>query len=100
MEIMMRDNSLDSIKSMLVQVINKQNDMDETLKEVVSTLSQLNQTVVGNPTYGQKGLITEINEIKEYVDKDKMIKNKILGGLAVIGVFWTMLFQLFIKSKN
>ena len=96
----MRDNSLDSIKSMLVQVINKQNDMDETLKEVVSTLSQLNQTVVGNPTYGQKGLITEINEIKEYVDKDKMIKNKILGGLAVIGVFWTMLFQLFIKSKN
>jgi ribosomal protein L16 Arg81 hydroxylase len=100
MELMMRDNSLDSIKSMLVQVINKQNDMDETLKEVVSTLSQLNQTVVGNPTYGQKGLITEINEIKEYVDKDKMIKNKILGGLAVIGVFWTMLFQLFIKSKN
>jgi hypothetical protein len=100
MEKMMRDNSLDSIKSMLVQMINKQNDMDATLKEVVSTLAQLNQTVVGNPTYGQKGLIAEINEVKEYVEKDKMIKNKILGGLAVIGVFWTMLFQLFIKSKQ
>ncbi len=71
----MRDNSLDSIKSMLVQMINKQNDMDATLKEVVSTLAQLNQTVVGNPTYGQKGLIAEINEVKEYVEKDKMIKN-------------------------
>ena len=31
---------------MLVQVINKQNEMDKTLREMDLTLTQLNQTVI------------------------------------------------------
>lgn len=91
----MEDVNLDSIKSMLVQVINKQNDMDLTLREMDKTLTQLNQTVVGNPTYGQKGLVEEIKDIKIYVDNDKLIKSKLWGGLAVIGVIWTFAWQYF-----
>ena len=72
---------------------DKQDDMDEMLKEMDKTLTQLNQTVIGNPTYGQKGLVTEINDVKQYVENDKMIKNKILGGLSVIGVIWTFVYQ-------
>ena len=72
---------------------DKQDDMDEMLKEMDKTLTQLNQTVIGNPTYGQKGLVTELNDVKQYVENDKMIKNKILGGLSVIGVIWTFVYQ-------
>jgi hypothetical protein len=91
----MEDAHLESIKSMLIQVINKQNDMDTTLREMDRTLSALNQTVIGNPTYGQKGLVEEIKEIKIYVDNDKLVKSKILGGLAIIGVVWTFAWQYF-----
>ena len=90
---MQENTSLESIKSMLVQVINKQNEMDKTLREMDLTLTQLNQTVIGNPTYGHKGIISELSEIKDYVEKDKMVKNKLYGGLTVIGVLWTLAFQ-------
>ena len=93
----MEDNSLASIKSMLTQISNKQNDMDYMLREMEKTLTQLNQTVVGNPVYGQVGLVTEINEIKKYVDRDKMLKNKIYGGLAVIGVVTSIVCQYIIN---
>lgn len=93
----MIEKDFESIKSMLVQVINKQNDMDNTLREMEKTLTQLNQTVIGNPVYGQKGLVAELNEVKEYVEKDKMIKNKIVGGLVIVGIVWTAAIEYFIN---
>jgi hypothetical protein len=93
----MVEKDFESIKSMLIQVINKQNDMDNTLREMDKTLTQLNQTVVGNPVYGQKGLVAELGEIKDYVEKDKMIKNKIIGGLVIIGIVWTAAIEYFIN---
>jgi hypothetical protein len=89
----MEENSLSSIRAMLTQVIDKQSDMEYMLRDMERTLTQLNQTVVGNPTYGQKGLVSEISDIKTYVDKDKMIKNKIIGGLAVVGVVWSVIYH-------
>jgi hypothetical protein len=89
----MEDTSLESIKSLLNQVINTQSDMEYMLREMEKTLTQLNQTVVGNSTYGQRGLVSEIEEIKKYVENDKMVKNKILGGLAVFGVIWSFVYH-------
>lgn len=94
------DKDYESIKSMLIQVINKQNDMDDTLREMEKTLTQLNQTVVGNPVYGQKGLVAELEEVKIYVEKDKMIKNKIVGGLVIIGIVWTAAIEYFLNLFN
>ena len=89
----MEENSLSSIRAMLTQVIDKQSDMEYMLRDMERTLTQLNKTVVGNPTYWQKGLVSEISDIKTYVDKDKMIKNKIIGGLAVVGVVWSVIYH-------
>lgn len=96
----MEETSLDSIKTLLTEVLNTQNDMEYMLREMEKTLTQLNQTVVGNPTYGQKGLVSEIEDIKSYVEKDKMIKNKILGGLAIIGIGWTFILQYVMSLFN
>ena len=89
----MEENNVESIKSMLSQMINKQNDMDGMLRDMDRTLTQLNQTVIGNPVYGQKGLVNEINDIKSYVDNDKLVKSKILGGLTIIGIGWSFIIQ-------
>jgi hypothetical protein len=89
----MEDNSLESIKALLTQMRDKQEDMDGMLRDMDKTLTQLNQTVVGNPIYGQKGLVNELNDIKIYVEKDKLVKSKILGGLTIIGIGWSLIIQ-------
>jgi hypothetical protein len=89
----MEDNSLESIKALLTQMRDKQEDMDGMLRDMDKTLTQLNQTVVGNPVYGQKGLVNELNDIKIYVEKDKLVKSKILGGLTIIGIGWSLIIQ-------
>jgi hypothetical protein len=89
----MEESNLESIKTMLTEVKNTQSDMEYMLREMEKTLTQLNQTVIGNPTYGQKGLVSEINEIKGYVENDKMLKNKLIGGLMVVGVVWSIIWS-------
>ncbi len=88
-------NNLDlqRIEKLLTEFGDKQKDMDNTLKSVCVELNQLKQTVIGNYAYGQVGLVKEINDIKKYVEKDKMFKNKLYGGLTVIGVVWTIALQ-------
>ena len=85
--------SLENIESMLKDLSSQQKEMDNTLKNVCTELNQLKQTVIGNYTYGQVGLVKEINDIKKYVEKDKMFKNKLYGGLTVIGIVWTIFLQ-------
>lgn len=93
----MEDNNLDSLKALMTQVLNTQNDMGYMLREMEKTLTQLNQTIVGNPLYGQKGIVNEIDDIKKYVENDKMIKNKIVGGLAVVGVVWSVIYHYILE---
>jgi hypothetical protein len=85
--------SLEHIEMMLTDFGNKQKEMDNTLKNVCTELNQLKQTVIGNYSYGQVGLVKEITDIKKYVEKDKMFKNKLYGGLTVVGIGWTILLQ-------
>jgi len=89
----MEESNLESIRTMLTEVKNTQSDMQYMLREMEKTLTQLNQTVIGNPTYGQKGLVSELNEVKKYVENDKMLKNKLVGGLMVVGVIWSFIYS-------
>jgi uncharacterized protein YfkK (UPF0435 family) len=84
---------LRKIKEMLESLSQKQSDNDIMLKAIDKTLSQLNQTVIGNPQYGLKGIINEISDLKEYVQNDRTFKNKMIGGLLVVGTVWTALLQ-------
>jgi hypothetical protein len=88
----MADNN-ESLIGLLQKVIDTQNEHAQMLRDIDKQLTQLNQTVVGNPLYNQKGLVAEINEIKEYVEVDKKFKNRVVGGLAVLGFIWTVALQ-------
>lgn len=94
----MEDVDVRSLKTLLGEVIATQKKVDIRLSEIEKTLNQLNFAVIGNPTYGQKGMIVELNDVQKYVHRDKMVKAKLMGGLTVIGVLWTMVWE-FIKSK-
>jgi hypothetical protein len=87
------NDELKGIKAILEKMAEKQNEMDGIVRTMDKTLTQLNQTVIGNPIYGQKGLVAEIDDIKKYVDNDKLLKNKLSGGLVIVGIVWTVILQ-------
>lgn len=94
----MEELDVKSVKALLSEVIDKQNRMDNKLNEIDKTLIQLNSAVTGNLTYGQKGMIAELRDVQKYVQNDKLVKSKIMGGLVIVGVFWTMIWE-YLKHK-
>lgn len=67
------------------------------LTEIDLDLKLLNQTVIGNKTYGQKGLVEQVNEHREYIEKDKKMKAKFVGGSIVLGAIWTAVIKFWDK---
>lgn len=90
----MDSKDISFIKDMLTKLSDKQIEMEDVMKDMDRTLNALHQTVVGNDTYGQKGLVKEVAEVKSYIDNDKMMKNKIVGGLVIVGVAWTFILEV------
>lgn len=80
--------------------IGNKNDMEwikEKLTEIDLDLKLLKQTVIGNKIYGQKGLVEQVNENRKYIDNDKKVKAKFVGGSIVVGVIWTALLKFWDK---
>lgn len=71
--------------------------MNVKLNEVEISLVKLNQTVVGNKEYGQKGLVEQVNEHRKYIEDDRAYKAKVLGGVTVIGVIYGILLKYWDK---
>jgi hypothetical protein len=68
--------------------------MSLKIQEVNLSLVKLNQTVIGDKTYGQTGLIEKVEEHSAYIEKDKQFKSKIVGGGIVITFVWGLILKL------
>jgi hypothetical protein len=77
------------IKSTLSSIGLKLNELDVNF-------SKLNQTVIGDKTYGQTGLIEKVEEHAEYIEKDKAFKSKLIGGGIVLSFIWGVILK-FVK---
>lgn len=67
------------------------------LMEMDITLTKLQQTVIGDKEYGQKGLVEQVSEHRKYIESDKSQKAKLIGGTAVIGVIYTFVLKYWDK---
>lgn len=94
------------IKSMLLDIAKKQDklseaqeDMSSRLNTIDGHLSKISQTVIGDEKFGQKGLVQQVSELNEFVENNKIRDAKILGGLTVIGIIWSLVLKfVFMKS--
>ena len=75
------------IKSTLSSIGLKLNELDVNF-------SKLNQTVIGDKTYGQTGLIEKVEEHTAYIEKDKQFKSKLVGGGLVLAFIWGLILKL------
>ena len=69
--------------------------MNLKIQEVNSSLVKLNQTVIGDKTYGQTGLIEKVEEHNAYIEKDKEFKSRLIGGGIVLSVIWGLILKFF-----
>ena len=84
------ESDMTFIKDMLTKMNDKLNEME-------ISLIKLNQTVIGNKEYGQKGLVEQVNEHRKYIEEDKNYKAKVIGGVTVIGVIYGILLKYWDK---
>jgi hypothetical protein len=84
------ESDMTFIKDMLTKMNGKLNEME-------ISLVKLNQTVVGNKEYGQKGLVEQVNEHRKYIEYDKSFKAKLVGGATVIGILYGVLLKYWEK---
>ncbi len=84
------ESDMTFIKDMLTKMNGKLNEME-------ISLIKLNQTVIGNKEYGQKGLVEQVNEHRKYIEEDKNYKAKVIGGDTVIGVIYGVLLKYWEK---
>lgn len=73
------------------------NWIKDKLTEIDVDLKLLKQTVIGNKEYGQKGLVEQVNEHRKYIENDKNLKAKFIGGSLVVGTLWTLLLKFWDK---
>ena len=78
------------IKDTLVKMTDKVDAIDKTT-------TKLNTTIVGDPDYGQIGLVTQVKEHADYIEQDKGFKSKLIGGSIVLGGVWTLLIKFWDK---
>lgn len=84
------ESDMTFIKDMLTKMSGK-------LSEMEVSLVKLNQTVIGNKEYGQKGLVEQVNEHRKYIEDDKNFKAKMIGGATVVGVIYGVLLKYWDK---
>jgi hypothetical protein len=62
-----------------------------------SAIRKLNDAIVGDAEFGQKGIVEKLSEHSKYIEKDKQIKQKVIGGIAVVGAIWTLFLKFWDK---
>ena len=64
-----------------------------TMLDLKATVTQINQTIVGNEQYGQKGLVKTVEEHGKYIEEHKSFKAKLIGGGIVMSALWSVIMN-------
>lgn len=83
------------IKQMLVTLSERQDSMSDRLNDIDNHLSKISVAVIGDRDYGQDGLLKKVAKLDKYVENDKLRNAKIVGGIGVIGILWTLFLKFF-----
>lgn len=71
--------------------------MSGKVQEMDLTLVKLNQTIIGDSAYGQKGLVEQVREHSEYIEGDKTYKAKVVGAGSVLVILYGLLIKFWEK---
>jgi hypothetical protein len=67
--------------------------MSLKLQDVDVKFNKLNQTVIGDEDYGQVGLVKQVKDNTDYIEKDKQFKQRLVGGGLVLSFIWGLVLK-------
>lgn len=68
-------------------------ELKSEIEEIKSSLEEIKKAIIGNPTFGQEGLVDMVKRHENYIERDKRFKNKLIGGTVVFGTLWTAILK-------
>jgi len=66
-------------------------------QEQIKKLDEVHAAIVGNKSMGSKGLAERLLEVELYQEKDKALKNKAIGGLALLSIIGSAITAWIVK---
>ena len=72
----------------------RMDEVENTLKKLMSKMSELYNAVVGNETFDQTGIISRIKKLENDNESNKALKNKLIGAFIAGGAVWTVIWEL------
>lgn len=88
-----KEQKVEVSESDIIWIKDTLSTMSLKLQEMDVTLIKVNQTVIGNKTYGQKGLVEQVEEHQKYIEDDKQYKSRVVGAGAVVTVLWGLVIK-------
>ena len=67
--------------------------LNKEIDYIKGSLDEIKSAIIGNPKYGQEGLVNMVKRHEDYIEKDKKFKNKLLGAGAILGTIWTLILK-------
>lgn len=68
--------------------------VEKTLGDMEKKINQIFDAVVGNDSLGQDGIIKRLKRLETDNEKNKALKNKLVGAFVVGGVVWTVIWEI------
>ena len=68
-------------------------ELKSEIEEIKVSLEEIRKAIIGNPTFGQEGLVDMVKKHEKYIEKDRRFKQKLIGGGVVLGSVWTIILK-------
>ena len=68
-------------------------DLKKEIDDIKASVDEIKTAIIGNDQFGQEGLVSVVNRHEEYIEQDRKFKQKLMGGLAVVGTVWTLILK-------
>ena len=81
-----------------VDLKNRVNHIEKTILKISPQIDEIYKVIVGNEAFQQEGLISRVKTLEDYNEKNKALKNKLLGAFVVGGAAWTIIWEIVKKA--
>jgi hypothetical protein len=79
-------------------ISNRMDEVEKVLTSLDKKINKIYDVVCGDERFGQDGIINRLQKLEKEGEKNKELKNKLIGAFIVGGIIWTFIAELIKKS--
>jgi hypothetical protein len=70
------------------------NTVESTLSSMDAKIKKIYDVLVGDERFDQEGVIARLKKLENENERNKALKNKLVGAFVVGGASWTIIFEM------